>query len=567
MRGKTIQTHLSVFLLFFLVSASLLAGCGAGRATPTPMPPSAVPATATATVPPVTPTPANKLVTGTNGLPWWNDSVFYEIFVRSFADSNGDGIGDFNGITQKLDYLEKLGIRGLWLMPINPSPSYHGYDVTDYYAVNKDYGTLDDFKRLLSEAHKRGIRVIMDLVINHTSDQHPWFQEARDPKSKYRSWYIWSETDPGFTGPSGQTVWHPTANGFYYGVFVAQMPDLNYQNPEVTKEMEKVTKFWLDLGLDGYRIDAAKQLIEEGKAQENTKSTIEWFKKFKPLYKKINPQAMVVGEVWSNSYSAVQFIRTEGMDLVFDFDLASGWVSGALNGNADKLMGTTVNENDIFKGQQLATFLTNHDMNRVMSQMMGNVEKARAAATVYLTSPGVPFVYYGEEIGMSGSKPDEKIRTPMQWTAAEKAGFTTGNPWEAINSDYPQVNVDIQSKDPRSIYSHYQKLIQARNQHEALRVGELIKVDTGSPKVYAMLRKTEKEAVLVLINLDKEANSSYSLSLTSSTLKGTFAPQALVGEGTFTNLKLDDQGGINAYQPLASLPANANLVLLLKPAP
>jgi glycosidase len=254
------------------------------------------------------------------------------------------------------------------------------------------------------------------------------------------------------------------------------------------------------------------------------------------------------------------------MDLVFDFDLASGWVSGALNANADKLMGTTVTENEIFKGEQLATFLTNHDMNRVMNSMFGNVEKAKAAATIYLTAPGVPFVYYGEEIGMSGAKPDEKIRTPMQWTADEKAGFTKGSPWESINADYPQVNVASESKDPNSILSLYRKLIQARNQHEALRVGDLVKLDTGNPKVYAMLRTTPKETILVLVNLDKEAVSSYGLSLTSSALKGSYALQALVGAGPFANLKTGAEGGFDAFKPLDSLPAYSNLVLLLKPA-
>lgn len=552
-------------LLFCLLCAGLLAACGAGATTAAPTPTS-IPATVTPVLPAATPTPASKLVTGTNGLPWWNDTVFYEIFVRSFADSNGDGIGDFNGITQNLDYLVNLGVKGLWLMPINPSPSYHGYDVTDYTAVNPNYGTLDDFKKLLSEAHKRGIRVILDLVLNHTSDQHPWFAQSKDPTSKYRNWYVWSDTDPGYLGPSGQVVWHPSASGFYYGVFTAKMPDLNYRNPDVTKEMQNVTKFWLDMGVDGYRIDAAKQLIEEGKSQDNTKSTLDWFKQYKVFYKGINPQAMVVGEVWSNSYSAVQYIRNEGMDLVFDFDLASGWVSGALNANADKLMGTTVTENEIFKGEQLATFLTNHDQNRVMNAMFGNVDKAKAAATISLTAPGVPFIYYGEEIGMSGAKPDEKIRTPMQWTADEQAGFTKGSPWEPINADYPQVNAASESKDPGSMLNLYRALIQARNQHEALRVGDLVRLDTGNPKVYAVLRTTPKEAVLVLVNLDKEDASDYALSLTSSALKGAYSLQALVGAGAFANLKTNDQGGLDAFKPLASLPAYSNLVIQLKPA-
>jgi len=183
-----------------------------------------------------------------DGNPWWNDAVFYEIFVRSFNDSNGDGIGDFNGITEKLDYLNDgdpnttadLGVTGIWLMPIFPSPSYHGYDVTDFYGVNPQYGTMEDFKKLLAEAHKRGIRIIIDMALNHTSDQHPWFKEAKkDVNSKYRDWYIWSETDPNYKGPWNERVWHPSTTGFYYGIFEAFMPDLNYNNPKTPKLRKK----------------------------------------------------------------------------------------------------------------------------------------------------------------------------------------------------------------------------------------------------------------------------------------------------------------------------------------
>jgi alpha-amylase len=546
----------------------LLAGCLPGvtaTATATATMTSVPSATATQAPPTFTPTPVSKLVNGTNSLPWWNDTVFYEIFVRSFADSNGDGIGDFNGITAKLDYLEELGIRGLWLTPINPSPSYHGYDVTDYYNTNPAFGTLDDFKRLVSEAHKRGIRVILDLVINHTSDQHPWFTQALDPASPYHDWYIWSDTDPGYLGPMNEKVWYPASNGmFYYGIFTAQMPDLNYKNAQVTQEMEKVTKFWLDLGIDGYRLDAAQYLIEEGKTQANTQSTLDWYKGYKTFYKGINPQAMVVGEVAATSYSAVSYIKQGGMDLTFDFDLARAWVSSVLNGDANNLMGATLFENGIFKNDQLATFLTNHDQNRVMSSLLGVTDKAKEAATILLTSPGVPFIYYGEEIGQTGVKPDQQIRTPMQWTAGSQAGFTTGTPWEAVNSEYSQVNVEAESKDPASLYNLYKALIQARNQHEALRVGSLVKVTTGSPNVYAMLRTTDKEAVLVLMNMGKDALSDYQLGFTGTNLKGSYTLQALIGEGSFSAMKVDDQGGLSGYQPVASLAGYGNLVLLLK---
>ncbi len=510
---------------------------------------------------------SGPLVSGTNGMPWWNDTVFYEIFVRSFADSNGDGIGDFKGITQKLDYLADLGVKGLWLMPINPASSYHGYDVTDYYTVNPDYGTLDDFKNLLKEAHARGIRIILDLVINHTSSQHPWFQSALDPASKYRNWYIWSETNPGYMGPWGGQVWHRALGGFYYyGVFIDGMPDLNYGNPEVTQEMNKVVKFWLDLGLDGYRLDGAKHLVEEGSKQENTQATLDWFKLFKQEYKKINPQAITVGEIWSSSSDVARYISEGGMDLAFNFDLASAWVDNVRAGRADKLMFVLLTQNEIFPKGQYATFLTNHDMNRAQTQFAGSLAAAKSAATIYLTAPGVPFLYYGEEIGMEGAKPDEKIRLPMQWGAGSNAGFSTVSPWMAPNADYLQKNVEMEAKDPDSLLNLYKKLIQARNQHEALRVGDLVKVSTGNERVYGMLRTTAKEAVLTLVNLSNEPIRDYQLSFTSATLKGSYTPQALVGTGGFAGLQLDAQGGVEGYKPLAELPGNANLVLLLGPA-
>lgn len=513
-------------------------------------------------LPAINPSSSEPVATG---MPWWNSVVFYEIFVRSFYDSNGDGIGDFNGITQKLDYLEGLGIKGLWLMPIHPSPSYHGYDVTDYYAVNSDYGTMDDLKRLLSEAHKRGIRVTIDLVLNHTSAQHPWFVQSKDKASKYRDWYIWSDTDPGYLGPWDQKVWHSSASGYYYGVFWDQMPDLNYRNPEVAQEMLNVVKYWLDMGVDGFRVDGARHLIEEGKVQADSNSTLEWFKQFKPFYKNLNPQAVVVGEVWSTTFSAVRYVKEEGMDLTFDFDLASAWMKYVFNGNADNLSKSTLFENSLYPNQQMATFLTNHDMNRVMSTLMGNVDKAKAAATVLLTSPGVPFIYYGEEIGVVGQKPDEQIRTPMQWTGGDQGGFTTGRPWESLQADYPNKNVEAQSKDPASLLNHYKKLIQARNQHVSLQVGDLVRVNTGNSSVYAMLRSTDKETTLVLINLGQEIVSNYALEFNTASLKGRITPKALVGEGKFADLNVNEQGVVQGYKPLGQLPANANLVLLLKP--
>jgi len=273
----------------------------------------------------------SKNIQGTEEYPWWNDSVFYEIFVRSFYDSDGDGIGDFNGIVEKMDYLNDgnpntstdLGITGIWLMPINPSPSYHGYSVTDYYSVNPEYGTMDDFENFLNEAHKRGIKVIVDLVLNHTSNQHPWFLNAADPTSPYHDWYIWSDTDPGYVGSWGQEVWFEQGDEYYYSTFSEFMPDLNYTNPEVTQEMQNVVQFWVnEVGVDGFRLDAAKHLIEEGTKQANTISTHSWYEKFRPALKQINPHALVVGEIWEDTRINAEYLQGDEGDPVTDYRLS-----------------------------------------------------------------------------------------------------------------------------------------------------------------------------------------------------------------------------------------------------
>jgi alpha-amylase len=552
---------ISVLLLLFVLASCATAPTTAPAITPSTALTAAVSASPTSVSP-----STNVLPTGTNSFPWWNDTVFYEVFVRSFYDSNGDGKGDLNGLTAKLDYLKALGISGIWLMPINPSPSYHGYDVTDYYGINPDYGTLNDFKNFLKEAHKRGIRVIIDYVLNHTSDQHPWFKAALDPASPYRSWYIWSDTNPGYLGPWGEQVWHTgPKGGYYYGIFTAQMPDLNYRIPAVTQEMEKNVQFWLkDIGIDGFRLDAAQHLIEEGKLQANTQLTHTWYKQFRPFYKSVNLQAMTVGEVASDSFTVSTYVnKADQLDLAFDFDQAQAWVNGVLSGDSQKLMNSTNFEHSIFPKDQIATFLTNHDQNRVMSQLGDDINKAKAAAAILLTSPGVPFIYYGEEIGMDGAKPDEQIRSPMQWTAKKNAGFSTGSPWEPVNADYKDKNVASEEQDPNSLLSLYRQLIQIRNQHPSLRIGDLVKVDTGSSSVYATLRTLGNEAMLIVINLSNQAVSNYNIAFSNSVLKGNYRPQAILGSGSFLQLTVDSSGGVNGYQPLAQLPGNAILILIL----
>lgn len=568
---------LPLLCLFLMLGSLWLAACqppeAAPAATAQPTAPSSTPAPTAAPTPAATPTLEE---TETNA--WWNDAVFYEIFVRSFADSDGDGIGDFRGLTERLDYLndgdpsttDDLGVTALWLMPIFPSPSYHGYDVTDYRTVNPQYGTLEDFRNLLDAAHQRGIRVIIDFVINHTSSEHPWFQAAQaDPTSPYRDYYICSENDPGTVGPWGETVWHRgMKEGYYYGVFTYGMPDLNYRNPAVTAEIEDITRFWLsDVGVDGFRVDAARHLIEDGQKQVNTPETHAWFQAFRTFYKGIKPDAMVVGEVWDNSYAVAKYLKGDELDLAFAFDLATALMQEVNDGIAERIDGTAQFELDILPAGHFATFLTNHDQDRVMGKLGGDIHKAKAAATLLLTLPGTPFVYYGEEIGMVGGKPDENIRTPMQWSAEAQAGFTSGTPWRAVNADYPEKNVALQVSDDASLLSHYRALIHARNGSAALRGSELRVIPTGERELFAMLRSDGEHYAMVLVNLGGETVRDVRLSLDAGMPVGAYAAQMLLGDGQPQALTVNATGGFEDYAPLAEIPPHASLILSLEPAP
>lgn len=517
----------------------------------------------------------NQSIYGFEDPQWWEHAVFYEIFVRSFNDSNGDGIGDFAGLTSKLDYLNDgdpstdtdLGITAIWLMPIFPSPSYHGYDVTDYYSINPDYGTMEDFNLFLNEAHKRGIHVILDFVINHTSVEHPWFVNSLDINNEYRDWYIWSESNPGYKGPWGQDVWFPSSGMFYYSVFWQGMPDLNYRNANVTAEMNKAASYWInDIGVDGFRIDGAKHLIEDEKIQANSKETIAWFQSFYDLYKGWNAKAMTVGEVWDSSNNITTYLESESFDMVFNFDLAGDIISMVNSGQANSLGSSITTESYLFQGYTMGTFLTNHDMDRVMSQLNNNQDFAKNAATILLTSPGTPFIYYGEEIGMTGEKPDEKIRTPMQWTGEDLAGFTTGKPWQSINSNYPEVNVALESVDPQSLLSHYRDLNRIRLTNSALLEGKFIKVNVSSPQLFAGLRAEDLEAVLTIVNLKNTEVENPTFSFKKDLNPGLYNVDLLLGDKPFSeSINLVQVGEkIDFSLPITVMPYE-NLIIKLIP--
>lgn len=521
--------------------------------------------------PTATPKPIPTLDAAVNR--WWNDTVFYEVFVRSFYDSDGDGVGDINGLIEKLDYLNDgdpntttdLGVTGLWLMPIMESPSYHGYDVVDYYSVDEEYGTANDFRRLIAEAHQRGMRVTVDLVINHTGREHPWFIASNAGDPQYRDWYVWSDTNPGYLGPWGQQVWYAGQDGYYYAVFWSGMPDLNLSNPAVTAELYNITRFWLeDIGVDGFRMDAVRHFIERGIAQENTPDTHLWLQAFHTYYKSVNPDAFTIGETWTDSQNATQYAVNEN-DIPFEFDLAEAYVRAAGSPIVGNLYDQAALVDAVYPPNQFGIFLTNHDQNRVMS-VLRDVEKAKLAAALLLTSPGVPFLYYGEEIGMSGTKPDEDIRLPMQWRSDEAGvGFTTGTPWRAPAADYPQVSVALQDADPDSLLNTYRTLIHLRNRHEALRVGEWAPVATNSNRLYAFLRHTENEVILVVVNLNPNAVDAgdYSLELVEGILRGGVTAVSLYGLAPDSVPQINANGGFSGYIPFAELPPHSTTIILL----
>jgi alpha-amylase len=543
---KFTQKIFPVFFLFIL-----LFGC-------TPVTPVATP------TPQATLTPISE---GTNGFPWWNEAVFYEIFVRSFRDSDGDGVGDFNGITEKLDYLQDLGVKGIWLMPINSSPSYHGYDVTDYYAVNPDYGTMEDFKRLLDEAHKRDIRIIMDLVLNHSSSQHPWFESGLTPGSENHERYVWSETDPGYQGPWGAQAWYRASNGqYYYAIFWDQMPDLNYDTPAVREEAKNIAAFWLEeIGVDGFRLDAVRYLVEEDGTLADSDANHEFLEEWGEYYRSVDPEAFTVGEAWTDNANVKDYVESNSeLDSAFNFDLAESILKALNESNNSSLrflLQTTVRD---FPEQDNSNFLTNHDMPRVMNQLSTDKEqKAQVAAAILLTAPGIPFIYYGEEIGMTGTKPDELIRTPMQWTGEEEAGFTNGTPWEPVNADYPEVNVEDQAGDSDSLLEHYRQLIQLRNGHPVLQVGETYVAESDSSKLVSYLRASDDETVLVVMNIDDQPVSDYDISLGAGPLSGNYNAVSLLDDASFSQLQANDSGGFDQYVPLEEIPPYQVIILQL----
>ena len=499
-----------------LTALCLLALAGCQARPDRPAPPSA---DGTVGPPPNAPATAAPAVAGTH---WWNDHVFYEIFVRSFADSTtgplaNDGVGDFQGLIEKLDYLNDgdpatttdLGITGIWLMPVSPSPSYHGYDVTDYYGIHPQYGTRADFERFVAECHRRGIKVITDLVLNHSSSRHPWFEKALAGDPQYRDRYLFVDADevPDARGPWDQQVWQEARGQHYYGIFWSGMPDLNYRNPAVTAEAYRIADFWLrEMRVDGFRLDAIRHLIEDGDLMSDTPETLAWLRGFRAHVKQVKPDAMMVGEVWTATEIVSEYIDGGSLDLAFEFDVAKAILKSIESGRRDDLAYALQNAYDAYPGQQFATFVTNHDQDRIASVLGEEPARLKLAASLLLAAPGVPFLYYGEEIGQVGRKPDEMIRNPMPWGPGPNGGFTqAARPWEPLQRGHERRNVATQAADADSLLAHYRRWIRLRQAEPALRHGEFRVLDLGRDDVIGWQRSAQGRTLTFIANLSRNA--------------------------------------------------------------
>lgn len=446
--------------------------------------------------------------------------VCYEIFVRSFCDSNRDGIGDINGVTQKLDYLQELGIEAIWLSPICKSPSYHKYDVTDYYQIDPEYGSIDDFKNLIIEAHRRNIKVIFDFVINHTSSKHHWFKEAKKGKvNPYRNFYNWLSPEEikakGIeirekTADSWETKpWHWASKNDtekYYGMFWSDMPDLNMDNPSVRAEIYSIGKYWLELGVDGFRMDAAKHIYPDWEVEKNH----EFWKEFRAKMEGVNPEVYIVGEVWTSAEKIAPFF--EGLKANFNFDLALTIQDLVRTGkDQTKLVCKLIESYALYAKVNPnfidATMLGNHDQNRMGSIAKGDQEKLKMAANLLFTLPGNPFIYYGEELGMMGKKPDENIREAFLWDARFEDKDRTNWRKPKYNTDSKVKPLKFQKEEHSSLFNHYKNLIAIRKNIPALSQISPTNIKVSSisnENLISFIRPHEMGSVMVIQNIGAE---------------------------------------------------------------
>jgi maltose alpha-D-glucosyltransferase/alpha-amylase len=488
---------------------------------------------------------------------WYRDAIIYELHVKSFSDSNGDGIGDFRGLTEKLDYLEDLGITAIWLLPFYPSPlKDDGYDISDYYNVHPDYGTLRDFKEFLREAHKREIRVITELIVNHTSDQHPWFKRSRSARSdsQWRNFYVWNETPDKYKDAriifkdfeTSNWAWDYTAKAYYWHRFYSHQPDLNYENPHVLKSMLRVLDFWLDMGVDGLRLDAVPYLFErEGTNCENLPETYAFLKELRAHVDKKFKNRMLLAEAnqWPED-AAAYFGKGDICHMAFHFPLMPRIFIGLQMEDRFPIIDILEQTPSIPLPCQWALFLRNHDeltlemvtdeerdymyrvyakdpharinlgIRRRLAPLMDNNRRRIELMNILLFSfPGTPVIYYGDEIGMGDNYylgDRNGVRTPMQWSPDRNAGFSKANPQKLYmpiiidpEYHYESINVENQQRNPSSILWWMKRVIAMRKRFKAFGQGSLEFLYPENTKILAFLRKYENESILVLANLSR----------------------------------------------------------------
>lgn len=485
----------------------------------------------------------------TKPLHWWQIGVVYQVYPRSFKDTNADGVGDLNGIIEKLDYLQDLGIQAIWLSPFYPSPmADFGYDVADYCNVDPLFGSLDDFDRLVDGAHQRGIKIIIDWVPNHTSDQHPWFLESRSSRDNpKRDWYIWRDPKPDGTLPNnwgsffGGPAWtfDPLTGQYYLHQFVKEQPDLNWRNPQVRAAMVDTLRFWMRRGVDGFRMDVIGLIIKDKDLRDNPLNphadpnlppndlhgrlihihnmdqdeVHDVLREIRAVLDEFDDRC-AIGELWGEYDRWVRYYGQHGeeLHLPFNFRLMwEPWQAAAMRRSVDAM------EAALPPFAWPNYVLGNHDQPRLASRFGGQAQ-ARLAATMLLTLRGTPTLYYGDELGMeNGVIPPEKIqdpqgknlgaartrdvcRTPMQWDASPHAGFSTVEPWLPVSADYATRNVDVQAQDPASIYNLYRQLLRLRAQTPALYGGAYAPVDVSAGNCFVYRRQNAGEAYLIALN-------------------------------------------------------------------
>jgi alpha-amylase len=507
---------------------------------------------------------------------WRRSGVCYEVFVRSFHDSDGDGVGDFRGLTRKLDHINDgdpttdtdLGATCIWLMPIAPSPTYHGYDVTNYYHVNPDYGTVEDFRRFLAEADRRGIHVVVDLVLNHLSSEHPIFRSALlFEDSPYRDWFHWSPVERHTEG-WGHPTWHPVPDRdeHYYGLFWGGMPDFNLHNPEVTAKLEDVGRYWLEeMGVAGFRIDAVAHFFEGPEGEwKHWPDVHPWLRDYQAYLRSVNPDVWTIGEVWDGTDAILPYYPDQ-LDSYFIFEVADALIEAARSADGPRLIAAVEHAHGNIPGGRWSPFLRNHDQTRTMTELGGSVPRAKLAASLLLTMPGFPFLYYGEELGMAADKPDPRLRTPMHWTLEPAAGFSTARGWEPLQPDSFTANVAVQTGDPESLLSHHRRLIRLRAANPALgATGDFIGLQTGRDDVVAYLRRYGGQTVLVVSNLSEQPVSRLALSSADAVMAtGRHTVRPLFGQARPATLNVGRDGRIRRWVAVPTLAPLETYVLEL----